>query len=368
MQTINNRQFTNQLPKWAIGLMVILIILFGVISLGIFLWSIWEWSHTGFTFLVLFFMAGLFLWLSHLSYKNLRLYLDYIFKIDLGDQGYYYYMKDKKKNEEVEIFLPYERMEYVLIGQDYRFEPKYSIGYERTKVTFMAIKTAKVLMYGESSEGKSEVLSFTLSSSHTVDDWIGVFLHHHVPVYHTDYALTATANTPEAIQQVPKQLYEGSLPFVPGTTTEKVDHFHMTEKQTELLQKNKKIRKRKARFFKLLLVLFQIVLISLWFPHWEIQDGMFQDNSRESLVGIATIFTLFFIYAYVGVEKWYDPLKDMAIIDAGMVIATVFSQANHPDFPAAVMAYGLTINILTLSLFYLGRLIDWIKKFLKMMP
>lgn len=123
MQTTNNLSFTNQLPKWAIAFHIGLVIFFLLIGLGLMFLSVIEGIGEEFG-LFLLGLSAVFLGLSWYAYNNIQKYLKFIVKIDLGGNGYDYYVKDQKKGEESHSFLSYEHMKYVLIGMDYQLMPE----------------------------------------------------------------------------------------------------------------------------------------------------------------------------------------------------------------------------------------------------
>lgn len=98
MQTDGKRGFTNQLPKWAIVAHIVLISFLFLFGVGLLYISIKEWIMDGMGLSIfLLVLSFIPLGLSWFSYRNLKIYLDFIVKINLTDQGYHYYFKDKKK-------------------------------------------------------------------------------------------------------------------------------------------------------------------------------------------------------------------------------------------------------------------------------
>lgn len=248
LQTKDNRSYTNQLPKWAIGCHIGLISVFlfiGICGLGL---SFSEFSEMGLGFSILLFAIGVtFVGFAWFSYKNLRNYLDIVIHIQLGDKGYDSYVKDKLKGEEQHIFLPYEKMKYVLIGMDYRLNAKSKIAHSdnyQLRTKFSKVRSAKLFIYGVDSTNQIRVTSFPHAEKQSLYDWIDVFLKHKVDIFHTDQALTATPSVPEIIESIPKEQFDGKLSFVIGSEAENTDTFFLTDEQKESLhtQSKKKLR------------------------------------------------------------------------------------------------------------------------------
>jgi len=244
LQTKDNRKFTNQLPKWAIVCHIGLIFIFFIIGIGVLVLAATEVSETGFGFSTLLLAIGIvFLWFSWFSYKNLRKYQDIVINIQLGENGYDSYVKDKKENEEHHISIPYENMKYVLIGMDYRLKAKSKIhsgeNYNmRTK--FLTVRSAKVYIYGVDTNNQLKVTNFPHADEKSLYDWIGVFQKHGVEIFHTDKALTATPSNPEVIESIPKNLFDGTLNFVIGSEAEGLDNLFLTEEQKKIMDNNEK--------------------------------------------------------------------------------------------------------------------------------
>nr|WP_304217211.1 hypothetical protein [Fredinandcohnia onubensis] len=250
LQTKDNLKFTNQLPKWAIGCHIGLISIFFLIGIGVFVLAAKEVSETGLTLSILLFAIGfVFLGFSWFSYKNLRKYHDVVINIQLGENGYDSYVKDKKMNEEHHISIPYENMKYVLIGMDYRLKAKSKIqsgeNYNmRTK--FVTVRSAKVFIYGVDTNDQLKVTSFPHADEKSLYVWIGVFQKHGVEIYHTDKALTATPSNPEVIESIPKNLFDGTLSFVIGSEAKGLDNLFLTEAQKKIMDKNEKKNTKNA--------------------------------------------------------------------------------------------------------------------------
>lgn len=360
MQSKDNRRFTNQLPKWAIIFHIVFISIFSIIGIAFLIIAITSINENVGMAITMFGISCLFCWLGWFSYKNLRNYLDYIFKIEIRETGYYTYSKDKKKNEEKEIFLPFEKMEYVLIGIDYQLIPQYRAG--KSVPSLVPHRVAKLMFNGKSSSGHSEVLSFSIGNRETLNDWIEFIKANHVTIFHTDMALGATPNNPEGLQAVPKRLYEGSLLFEPGTKAEDMENIFYNEKQKMAIEKKEKIRRKRGIYFTFLLAILQIIMICLWFPSWDIDGSSFSDDSDESIAAVMTLLSLFFIYIYMRRVRWYDPIKDLFIIGAGIQIGVLFTPAAHPTFPSAVWEYAFTIFLIFFFVVYLFKWFGWIKK------
>ncbi|MGE8206877.1 hypothetical protein ACQKP0_20405 [Heyndrickxia sp. NPDC080065] len=361
MQTKDNRIYTNQLPKWAIVFHIGFISLFLVIGIGFLAIAIKGAITNEFGFFLIFFaFSAIFLGFSRFCYKNLQNYTKYLMQIELGEDGYKYYFHNKKNKDKTYVFIPYENMEYVLIGMDYQVMPRQRVGHDVP--TLQSLRTAKIIIYGVSSNGHPVVLSFTHGNQIYLIEWIHVFQEHNVTIFQTDKALTATPNTPEGIQEVPKQLYEGNLLFEVGSLSKDMDNIFLNKKQQDVIEKNVKKRRKKGLLYTMILSLLQIIMICFWFPEWDIEGGSFDDDSGLILAFLFTIFTQIFIYLYMRRVKWYDPIKDMIIITVGIVIGSLLSPAARPTFHSAVEHYGAMVVGWFLFSIYVFKLFGWLSK------
>ncbi|WP_010280915.1 hypothetical protein [Bacillus timonensis] len=363
LQTKDNRNYTNQLPKWAIGCHIGLIFIFVLLGMSVFVLGVKEVSETGLGFSILLFVIGVtFLGFSWFAYRNLRKYLDIVITIQLGDNGYEYYAKNKKKGEEQHIFLPYENIKYVLIGMDYRLKAKSKLhsgdNYQmRTK--FLKVRSSKIIIYGIDTTNQVRVTSFPHAEQKSLDVWIDVFKKNGVTIFHTDKALTATPRNPDVIESIPKELFEGSLSFVMGSEAEDFDNLFLTEKQQEVLAEKKKKNRKNGFLFTILLSLSQIMMVCFWFPHWDIVGDSFSDSSGEFVALFCTVLLQFFIYVYKGRVKWYEPIRDMAIIYIGIFIGILLSPDERTTFQSAVQTYAM-MTIGAFLFFYFGmKVYSW---------
>jgi hypothetical protein len=366
LQTKDNRKFTNQLPKWAIGCHFGLIFIFFIIGIVVFVLAAKEVSETGFGLSILLFAIGIvFLGFSWFSYKNIQKYRDIVINIQLGENGYVSYVKDKKKNEEHHISIPYENMKYVLIGMDYRLKAKSKIhsgeNYNmRTK--FVPVRSAKVFIYGLDTSNQVKVTSFPHADEKSLNDWIGVFQRHGVEIYHTDKALTATPSDPEVIESIPKKHFDGTLSFVIGSEAEGLDNLYLTEEQKKVMEQNEKKNQKNGLLFTTLLSFLQLLMICFWFPHWDIVGESFSDSSGEFVVLFCTILLQFFIYVKMGHIKWYEPLRDMFILYLGIFIGLQLSPDERTTFEPAVQGYAMMTIGAFLFLYYSVKISSWFKK------
>lgn len=367
MQTKDHLNYTNQLPKWAIGFHIGLISFFLLLGIGVFVLSAKEISEMGLGFSIFLFAIGIaFLGISWVGYKNLRKYLDSIIKVQLGDIGYEYIAKDKKLGEEHHIFLPYENMKYILIGMDYRFGAriKYSVNHANRAEMF-PVRSAKVLICGVSSDNQLEVTSFSHWEQKSLDKWIDVFQNHGVAIFHTDKALTGTPNNPEFIETIPMKRYEGTLSFVVGSRAEDIDNIYLTNAQQQVLKEKDKKGRRDGFYYTILVALLQIVMICFWFPHWEIVENSFGDSSGEFFALLFTVSLQFFIYMNMKWVKWYEPIRDMLIIYIGILIGSQLSPDGRTAFHSAVQGYAIMTIGVFLCLYYIIKIYSWFQKLSK---
>ncbi|MFD1781716.1 hypothetical protein ACFSFW_24015 [Fredinandcohnia salidurans] len=366
LQTKDNRKFTNQLPKWAIGCHIGLIFIFFIIGIGVFVLAVKEVSETGLSLSMLLFAIGVvFLEFSWFGYKNLRKYQDIVINIQLGENGYDSYVKDKKENEGHHISIPYENMKYVLIGMDYRLKAKSKIhsgeNYNlRTK--FVPVRSAKVFIYGLDTSNQVKVTSFPHADEKSLNDWIDVFQRHGVEIYHTDKALTATPSNHEVIESIPKKHFDGTLPFVIGSEAERLDNLFLTDDQKKVMEKNEKKNLKNGLLFTTLLSFLQLLMICFWFPHWDIVGESFSNSSGEFVALFCTILLQFYIYVKVGHVKWYEPLRDMFILYLGIFIGLQLSPDERTPFEPAVQGYAMMTIGAFLFLYYAMKVSSWFKK------
>ncbi|WP_449536304.1 hypothetical protein [Ferdinandcohnia sp. Marseille-Q9671] len=367
LQTKDNRKYTNQLPKWAIGCHIGLISIFVLLGIGGFMLGAKEVSETGFGFFLLLCAFGvMFLGFAWFSYNNLRKYLDIVIHIHLGDNGYDYYVNDKKEDEEHYIFLPYDKMKYVLIGMDYRLQAQTRIqGDHQTRVKFKKVRSAKLFIYGYDSSNQVKVTSFPHASQTSLYDWIDVFQKHGVEIFHTDKALTATPSNPDVIESIPKEPFEGTLSFVMGSEADEFDNLFLTDQQQEIVEKKEKKTRKNGFIFTILLSILQIMMICFWFPNWDIVEASFGTNSNEFFALLLTVLLQFVIYVYMRRVKWYEPLRDSIILYIGVLIGILLSPDERPTFLPAVQIYAIMTIGTILFFFYCMKVYSWFKKFVK---
>lgn len=362
MQTKDNRNYTNQLPKWAIGCHIGLISLFLLLGMGMFVLTAKEFSEIGLSLSILFIAIGVaFLGLSWLGYKNLREYVEVIIKIRLGENGYDYYAKDKKKGIEHKIFLPYENMNYVLIGMEYRYKMRYKSTADYTSAKLILVRSAKILICGVSTNNRLEVTSFTHWDQESLYKWIDVFQTHGVDIFHTDKALTAIPNNPKVIESIPKNRFEGTLSFVIGSEADGLDNIFLTEEQQEWVEEKEKVSRKNGLYFTILVSVLQIIMICFWFPYWEIVDKSFNESSGETIAFLLTVLLQFLNMRTV---KWYEPIRDMIIIYIGILIGIQLSPDERTAFQHAVQGYAIMSIGSLLFLCYGTKLFSWFKKIL----
>ncbi|THE10333.1 hypothetical protein E1I69_19150 [Bacillus timonensis] len=369
LQTKDNRNFTNQLPKWAIGCHFGLISIFFLLGIVLFVFGVNELSEMGLGFsLLLFAIGAVSLGFSWFSYKNVRKYLDIIFNIQLGENGYDSYTRDKKKNEEEHIFLPYEKIKYVLIGMDYRLKAKSKIhsgeNYQmRTK--FVPVRSAKVIIYGVDANNQVKVTSFPHADQQSLFDWIDVFQKNGVEILHTDKALTATPRHPDVLESIPKKRFDGTLSFVMGSEADGLDNIFLTEKQQEVLEEKNKKNRKNGFLFTALLSFLQLFMVCFWFPHWDIVEDSFGDNSGEFFALFFTVLLQFFIYLKMGRVKWFEPIRDMFILCIGILLGVLVSPDERTTFPQAVQSYAIMTIGAFLFLYYGMKVYSWFQRLWK---
>ncbi|MCH1627509.1 hypothetical protein [Fredinandcohnia quinoae] len=363
MQTKDNLNYTSQLPKWAISCHIGLISIFLLLGMGMFVLTVIEVLETGLGFSILLFMIGVFFFgLSWFSYKNLRKYLDVIVKISVGEKGYDYYEKDKKRRIEHDIFLPYENMKYVLIGMDYRIGAKYKYSVHYDSVKLIPLRIAKILICGVSTQNRLEVLSFSHSTEKSLNKWLDVFRKQGVQIFHTDKALSATPNNPEAIELIPKERFEGTLSFVIGSEAEGLNDMFLTKKQQAFIEEKEKRSRKNGIYYTTLVAISQIIMICFWFPHWEIVDRSFGDSSGEYFALLFTIISQAIVYIKMRKIKWYEPIRDMIIIYIGILVGIKLSPDERTIFQSAVQGYAIMAIGAFLFLYYGIKIYSWFQR------
>lgn len=369
LHTKDNRNFTNQLPRWAIGCHIGLISIFTLLGIGVIVLGAIEVPEMGLGFFILFFAIGVaLLGLSWKGYKNLREYLDIVINIQLGENGYDYYAKDKTKGEEHHIFLPYENINYVLIGMDYRLKAKTKFVHsenQQIRTKFVKVRSAKIIIYGVDTNNQVRVTSFPHADEKSLYDWIGVLQKNEVDIFHTDKALTATPRDPDVIETIPKEPFDGKLSFVMGSEADDFDNLFLTEKQQEMLKKRKKKDRKNGFLFTILLSIFQIIMVSIWFPHWDIVEGSFSDSSGEFIALFFTVLLQLLNYANKGLVKWYEPIRDMVIIYLGILIGILLSPDERASFNPAVQSYAMWTIGAFLVLYYGMKVYSWFQNLWK---
>ncbi|MCM3113776.1 hypothetical protein M3610_00525 [Neobacillus sp. MER 74] len=200
-----------------------------------------------------------------------------------------------------------------------------------------------MMMYGVNSFNQLEVLSFTHSNQAALDQWIKVFQEHGVKIYHTEKALTATPNTPEGIEVVPMMEFEGTLKFVVGSEAEDLDNIFLTEEQENWAADQETKRRKQGFIFTVFLAILQTLMICFWFPKWNIDGESFADDSGVIFAFLFTVFIQFFIYWYMHKVKWYEPIRDMAILYIGIILGRALSPDDWTNFHHAVEEYAVMV-------------------------
>ncbi|PGT88985.1 MULTISPECIES: hypothetical protein [Bacillaceae] len=351
----DHRFFSNKLPNWAVGAHVTLILFLLLLGLGItyLAFTVALGSSLG-SFLLLLFAALIILFLALFGYKNLRKYLDYAIKVELRDDGYYYSFHNKKTRKTEEILLPYQKIDYVLIGKSYILLPKNEQTLDGIKPRLKKVAQAKLYIKGSSTLEKEEVLTFKIGHNEMFDEWVRVFRENQVPLYHTELSLNKTPNTSEAIAGIPKQEYEGTLSFTIGDIISDFakDDVYLTEEIKMRLEKSRKRR----HSYSVFIALVQIPMVSLWFPHFPIEDGFF--SSIDMLPWLLTLIALFIVNA--GNRKWYKPLLDGFLVVLAINIGTLLSTNQTEEFSEAVLSYNLMVTIFFLAGSYLYMFSRWL--------
>ncbi|MBB2483039.1 hypothetical protein H5P36_23030 [Bacillus sp. APMAM] len=358
MQTDGKRGFTNQLPKWAIVAHIVLISFLFLLGVGLLYISIKEWIMDGMGLSIfLLVLSFIPLGLSWFSYRNLKIYLDFIVKINLTDQGYHYYFKDKKNNHEEYVLLPYGKINYVLIGVDYQTTYRKIPGREVPKT--ISLRLAKLMIYGLSSNNEQKVVCFSHGEQASLDEWLKVFQEHHVAIFQTDKALTSIPNTPEAVEQVPKEVFEGKLPFVIGSESKDTNNVFMTKEQKQLEEIQIRKRQKKSIIFITILSLLQIIIICFWSPYWDIIGKEFSDYNGNFFAIVFTYLYLLLMYLYIKRVKWYFPIRDAVILAVGILIGSFLSTDPRHSFHIAVIKYLYIICGWFLFVYYAIKLYKW---------
>ncbi|USG66654.1 hypothetical protein NDK47_04965 [Brevibacillus ruminantium] len=351
MQRKHSRLFSNELPKWALVLHIGLISLFFLIALAsLLVLVINPFSEEESGLLVLFgILIILFTWLGRFAYKNLRLYTKLRMSVELRKDGYFYSYKNQMTKEEKTCFLPFADMDSLLIGMDYQqtVEAEYRPSRPNAKIVFYQV--AKLLISGKSSEGKDEVLFFTLSDAPTVNEWLSVFEANQVRIYCTDQALSAAIPEKEWIEEVPKYPYAGKLSFEIGKKADQLDKvFFSQEQQLEREQQSKKSRKRGFLLLSIL-GMFQIFMVRYWFIDWPIDDGTFSDDSGMGSAWLFTLLALAVITFLIKQQGFLDLLKAVAALFLSLTIGLlwVLASVRVPDgFAEAVYFYGILVSVI----------------------
>ncbi|SES05512.1 hypothetical protein SAMN04487944_11676 [Gracilibacillus ureilyticus] len=349
-----HRYISNELPKWAIAAHIALIIFLTLFGLAGIIFSIYIGAESGIVYFLFLLIAGiLIISLAIFAYKNLRKYLDNAINIQLREDGYFYRYHNKKENRTGEILLPYETIDYVLIGKSanttYRTTYSSFIGM-RHKLSWMV--SARFMIKGE-----DKILDFTSSNQQFIDDWIRVFQEKHVPLFHTECGVKVTPNTPEAIEAIPKQKYAGKLAFQPGEMMDELDFDDefLTEQQKQLTQK----RNNKKKYAGIVLGLVHIPLVMLVFPQFPVEDGTFASES-DMLPWIVTLLALYF-FNFRKI-KWYQPLLDSLILVLCISIAAIVTPGVTEEFKDAVFFYMYTVIAFFLVGKYFFMIFKWVRK------
>lgn len=352
----DHRVFSNKLPNWAIGAHVTIIICFILLGLGITYLAFAVGFGSGYgAFLLILFAALMVFLLAIFAYKNLRKYLDYAVKVELRDDGYFNSFHNKKTIKTEEILLPYEKMEYVLIGKSYLLMPMNAQTFNGIEPRLKKVAQAKLFIKGTSSLGEEEVLTFQIGNHEMFDEWIRVFREKQVPLYCTELSLNLTPNTLDAIASIPKQEYEGTLSFNIGDISS--DFTNDDEYLTDEIKMRLEKRKKRGKFYSAIIALVQIPMVSLWFPHFPIEDGFFSSES-DMLPWLLTLLGLFVIN--IGKIKWYKPLLDGVLVVLAINIGSLLATNKTEEFSEAVLSYNLMITIFFLAGIYLYMFSRWL--------
>lgn len=352
----DHRFFSNKLPNWAIGAHVTVILCLTLLGLGMAYLAFAEAFGSSFgAFLLLLFAALLILLLALFAYRNLRKYLDYAIKVELRDAGYYYSFHNKKTIKTEEILLPYEKIEYVLIGKSYLLMPINEQTFNGIEPRLKKVAQAKLFIKGISSLEKEEILTFKIGNKEMLEEWVRVFKENQVPLYHTELSLNRTPKTSEAIAGIPKQEYEGILTFTIGDIISDFaedDEYLMEESKKRLVK-----RRKRRKYYSAFIAIVQIPMVCLLFPHFPIEDGFFTSES-DMLPWLLTLIALFVVN--IGNRKWYKPLLDGFLVVLAINIGLLLVTNRTDEFSEAVLSYNLMVTIFFLAGSYLHMFSRWL--------
>lgn len=364
----NNRYISSELPKWAIGAHIIIIILVSLLGIGAVYLSIEIAMDNDIKNSLIILLVGIIiLVVPFFLYKNLKKYMNNRATIELHEDGYMYRFHNKKTGKIKEVQLPYNQMDYVLIGKTvgYVYRTKYTsrsgvklAGYFKTGVRF--------IIKGRNTDGDKVVLDYNTVGLELIDEWINVFQKKQVPLYSTELIVRKVPNIPEEIDTIPKEKYEGTLPFRIGERINDNEYeggLFSDEYLTEQQNKQRKVElikgHKKKNVYIFSLGVIHILLVSLLFPYFPIEDGAFSSDS-DLIPGVLTIFALFFInFNHV---KWYRPLVDSIFLVFCISIGTLFAIGATEEFKEAVSYYRNTVVFFFLIPRYIIMIWRWLKK------
>lgn len=362
--------FTNEMPSWKIKLSYVFAGIFLILGVIILYFS-WDFTQFRdgwdiFAFILIGGLGFFFCILPFYLIKTMKRRLKIHTKEELRNDGYHFFYYDEFTKNQYHLNMPFENMEFVLISLGlFEISQSYvdadgDVEKQRIKKVF-----AKIHIMGTLTEGNEKIVGISIDKKDTFDVWMNLFQQNDVPIYYTEYGLNHISLTKELFNDIPMKPYEGRLPFTIGKAL--YDPYDELEFLTDgQKDKHKKTRKY-IRLLTLVLGLIQIPIVSLWLPHIEIENAIF-DSDLYGAIWVFTIFALLFANLPRLRRRWYEPLIDITKVIVGVIIGTLFIREATEEFYDALFLNYFAIVFLYLAVIYFSQFRNWIRQKLQGSP
>jgi len=286
-----------------------------------------------------------------------------VVKSELQEGGFYSYLQNKKTGEEWEQFVPFEHMQEVLIARTTRYQSRgaNTLGYY--------IVGAKIIMKWMNENGEPNYSLFGLENQNNLDEWIQRFKENDIPVYSSGSNVSALQleDYQTAYEELPKMPYDNdaSSPRIGTIQYRNLKTWRSSEMKEKKRLKEIKHDKRVLNPLLLAMLLGNFLIAISWMPSWQVDDGMFGENSPSFIVNSINFMLLLIVGAYWRAKvKWYRSLRDVGFILFAQLIGWILLRLSGPVTTGmldAIIVDGIVLALFNGIIFIVFRLIRKIR-------
>ncbi|MBW8349872.1 hypothetical protein K0H71_10485 [Bacillus sp. IITD106] len=360
MREKEDLKYSNDIPRWAKIVHIIILWFFYLIGMAAFVCGILlMFGQLWFGVIACFAFSAFFIWAARLIRMSNKMYSDIVLKCELLEGGYYTYVKNIKTGEELEQFVPFEQMQEVLIARTTRYQSRGSnhMGFH--------IIGAKIIMKWTDEKGHPQYSLFGLEDSKKLEEWVQRFKQNGIPVYSSaaNVNVVQLEDYQTGYDELPKVPYDSDTSS-PGIGTIRYRGLKLWYSSEMREKKREKELMRDKKVFNLILLAMLIgnFLIAVnWMPSWQLDDGMFGDDSPSFMVTGINFMLLLVVGAYWREQvKWYRSLRDVGLILIVQLLGWVFLrsfQSAPAEMMDAIIVDGLTLALFNGIVFIIFRIL-----------